>query len=104
MDVDAFQVLADETRRRIVEVMRGGEKQVNDIVDRAGVHQSGVSRHLKILLENGWVTVRPDRQRRMYSLRPEPFREMERWLESYRELWEKRMDRFGEALEKRRKR
>jgi DNA-binding transcriptional ArsR family regulator len=101
MHVDAFQTLADPTRRRIVEVLRGGEQQVNDIVEHAGIHQSGVSRHLRILSESGFVTMRPDGQRRLYSLRPEPFHELGGWLESYRGLWEARLDRFGAALEKR---
>lgn len=100
MQLDAFQTLADPTRRRIVEALRYGEQQVNDVVEKAGVHQSGVSRHLRILHESGFVSVRPDGQRRLYALRPEPFREMEEWLEGYRQLWEARMDRFGAALEK----
>ena len=101
--MDAFQTLADPTRRRIVEVLRGGEQPVNDIVERAGIHQSGVSRHLRILLESGFVRVRPDGQRRLYALEAAPFRELDRWLADYRELWEKRLDRFEAALEKRRK-
>lgn len=96
--LDAFQALADPTRRLIVETLRGGERQVNDVVDRAGIDQSGVSRHLRILSEAGFVSVRPDAQRRLYSLRPEPFREMDRWLARYRDLWETRLDKFGEAL------
>ena|SRR5688572_13800958 len=103
MQLDTFQTLADPTRRRIIDTLRRGEQQVGDIVDRAGIHQSGVSRHLRILHESGFVTVRPDGQRRLYSLRPEPFLEMEDWLSQYRELWERRLDRFGEALERRRK-
>jgi DNA-binding transcriptional ArsR family regulator len=103
MQLDAFQTLADPTRRRIIEALRHGETQVGDIVARAGVHQSGVSRHLRILHESGFVTVRPDGQRRLYSLRPEPFRELDGWLGQYRSLWEARLDRFGDALEKRRK-
>ena len=103
MQLDAFQTLADPTRRRIVEALLGGERQVNDIVEDAGVHQSGVSRHLKILNEAGFVVMRPDGQRRLYSLRPEPFRELDRWLEQYRNLWEARLDRFGAALEVRQK-
>ena len=104
MQLDAFQTLADPTRRRIVDVLRSGEQQVNDIVDRAGIHQSGVSRHLRILSEAGFVAMRPDGQRRLYSLQPEPFRELEDWLDKYRSLWERRLDRFGAALEKQRKR
>ena len=103
MHIDAFATLADPTRRRIVATMRNGEQQVSDIVRQAGIHQSGVSRHLRILHESGFVTVRPDGQRRLYALRPEPFRELEAWLRDYRRLWEARLDRFGAALEERRK-
>jgi DNA-binding transcriptional ArsR family regulator len=103
MHVDAFQTLADPTRRRVVEALRDGEKQVNDIVRQAGVHQSGVSRHLRILHEAGFVSMRPEGQRRLYSLRPERFHELEMWLAQYRALWEARLDRFGAALEERRK-
>ena len=103
MQIDAFQTLADPSRRRIVEALCNGERQVGDIVERAGIHQSGVSRHLRILHETGFVSVRPEGQRRFYSLRPEPFRELDDWLAKYRGLWEARLDRFGAALEKQRK-
>lgn len=103
MHVNAFETLADPTRRRIVAALREGERPVGDIVKRAGVHQSGVSRHLRILHDSGFVSVRPDGQRRLYALRPEPFRELEAWLADYRGLWEARLDRFGAALEARRK-
>ena len=103
VQIDAFEVLSDATRRRIVEALRGGEQPVNELVERAGVHQSGVSRHLRILHEAGFVTMRPDGQRRLYSLRPEPFRELDDWLAPYRRLWEARLDRFGKALEAKRK-
>jgi DNA-binding transcriptional ArsR family regulator len=100
MHVDAFQVLADPTRRRILDVLRAGEQQVGDVVGRAGIHQSGVSRHLRILAESGFVSMRPDGQRRLYALQPEPFRELDGWLGPYRRLWEARLDRFAAALEK----
>ena len=103
MQLDAFETLADSTRRRIVAALREGERPVGDIVRQAGIHQSGVSRHLRILHEAGFVSVRPDGQRRLYGLRPEPFRELEAWLGDYRRLWETRLDRFGAALEVRRK-
>ena len=98
----AFEILADPTRRRIVEALREGEQPVNDLVRQAGVHQSGVSRHLGILQAAGFVAVRPVGQRRLYSLKPEPFREMDAWLAQYRRLWEARLDRFAGALEERR--
>ena len=100
--LDAFQALADPTRRSIVEALRNGERQVNDIVEQAGIHQSGVSRHLRILHEAGFVSMRPDGQRRLYCLRPEPFRELDKWLAQYRGLWEARLDRLEGALEKQR--
>jgi DNA-binding transcriptional ArsR family regulator len=103
VQLDAFQILADPTRRRIVEVLRAGEQQVGDVVAKVGIHQSGVSRHLRILSESGFVTMRPDGQRRLYALSPEPFRELDAWLAQYRGLWEARLDRFGAALEKKRK-
>lgn len=103
MHLDAFETLADPTRRRILAALRQGERPVGDLVREAGVHQSGVSRHLRILHESGFVSVRPDGQRRLYALRAEPFRELEAWLSDYRRLWDARLDRFGAALEERRK-
>lgn len=101
MSLSAFEILADPTRRRVLEVLIGGERQVNDLVGEVGIHQSGVSRHLRILHEAGFVAMRPDGQRRLYSLTPEPFRELDEWLAQYRRLWEARLDRFGTALEAR---
>jgi DNA-binding transcriptional ArsR family regulator len=62
-----------------------------------------VSRHLRILLDAGFVQVRPYGQRRFYSLRLEPFRELEACVASYRSLWEGYLDRFGEAVEEKRR-
>jgi len=99
MHIDPFLTLADPTRRRVVEALRAGERQVNDLVATVGIHQSGVSRHLRILSEAGFVAMRPEGTRRLYSLRPEPFREFDAWLSQYRQIWEARLDRFGAALE-----
>ena len=103
MHVDVFETLADPTRRRIVEALLGGEHAVNDLVERVDIHQSGVSRHLRILAEAGFVKMRPDGARRLYSLRPEPFRELDAWVAGYRALWEGRLDRMDAALARRRK-
>ena len=103
MHIDVFQTLADPTRRRIVEALRGGEIAVNDIVERMNIHQSGVSRHLRILNDAGFVQMRPEGPRRLYSLRPEPFRELDAWIGGYRSLWEARLDKLGEALERKQK-
>jgi DNA-binding transcriptional ArsR family regulator len=101
MHSDVFQTLADPTRRHIVEVLRNGERAVNDIVDAVDIDQSGVSRHLRILHDSGFVEVRPEGSRRVYSLRPEPFQELDAWVAGYRGLWEARLDGFGEALRRR---
>ena len=94
-----IQLLADPQRFQIVEVLLQGEQAVNDLVARMDIHQSGVSRHLRLLEEAGFVRVRPDGPRRLYSLRPEPFRELNAWVSQYRALWEGRLDAFAVALE-----
>jgi len=103
MNAAVFQTLADPMRLRIVEVLIGGERAVNDIVERLEIHQSGVSRHLRILQDAGFVQMRPEGPRRLYSLRPEPFKEIETWASRYRSLWEARLDRFGKALEQKKR-
>jgi DNA-binding transcriptional ArsR family regulator len=100
---DLFGPLADPMRRRIVELLRGHEKPVNDIVAELDIHQSGVSRHLRILNEAGFVSVRADGPRRLYALRAEPFRALDAWISRYRDLWEARLDRLGAELERRKK-
>ena len=104
MHIYTFETLADPTRRRIVESLQSGEKAVGEIVKRSGIHQSGVSRHLRILHEAGFVSMRPEGQQRFYALKPEPFRELDDWLAGYRGLWERRLDRFAAALEQRKSR
>ena len=103
MQSAAFETLADPTRRAILDVLRLGERPVNDLVAAVDIHQSGVSRHLRILQEAGFVTVRPEGAQRFYSLRAEPFRELDEWVSRYRSLWESRLDRFAAALERKQK-
>ena len=102
MQLNVLQTLADPTRFRIVEALARGEQAVGDLVRAVDIDQSGVSRHLRILGEAGFVTMRPDGARRLYSLRPEPFRAIDEWVGSYRKLWESRLDRFDVALARRR--
>jgi len=104
MQFETIQTLADPNRFRIVETLRDGEQAVNDLVARMEIHQSGVSRHLRILEEAGIVRMRPDGPRRLYSLRPEPFRELNAWVSQYRSFWEGRLDAFAAALERKQQR
>jgi DNA-binding transcriptional ArsR family regulator len=99
MQVRLFQALGDPIRLRIVESMKFKERAVGDICERVGIHQSGVSRHLRILAEAGLVQMRPDGQKRLYSLRKEAFDQLEVWMAGYRRHWEARLDRLGAALE-----
>lgn len=96
-----FSVLADQNRLRIIELLGAKEQAVNDLVARMPIHQSGVSRHLGILEQAGFVQMRALGTKRMYSLRPDRFAEMERWLAQYRMLWEGRLDALGDALKRR---
>mgnify|MGYP003578896859 FL=1 len=98
MQTAVFQTLADPSRLQIVVALLGGECAVNDLAARMEIHQSGVSRHLHILEQAGFVQMRPDGARRLYSLRPEPFRELDTWVTRYRALWTARLDAFGDAL------
>jgi len=103
MQIATFSTLADPTRLRILEALRAGERPVNELVAAVDIHQSGVSRHLRILQEAGFVTVRPEGAQRFYSLRAEPFRELDAWVTQYRRLWEARLDRLAQALERKQK-
>ncbi len=72
--------------------LREGPATVNELAARLPIARPGVSRHLRVLREVGLVEVRSEAQRRIYSLRPEPLRELDDWLGSYRALWEHRLD------------
>jgi DNA-binding transcriptional ArsR family regulator len=98
-----FEVLADPTRRRLVEAMRAGERSVNELVEEMDIGQPGVSRQLGILHDAGFVRMRPDGRRRLYSLRPEPFRELEKWVRSYERALEESYSRLDAHLERMKK-
>ena len=96
-----FEVLADPTRRRLLDELRDRERSVGDLVDRVGMSQPGVSRHLRILCDAGLVAVRPDGQRRLYRVRPEPLAEIDNWLAPYRQYWTTRLDALQRHLDER---
>src|SRR5258707_14443572 len=85
---DAFQILADPTRRRLIDALRAGERSVSELVDGVDIGQPGVSRQLAILEDARFVVSRPEGRRRLYALRPEPFRELNDWMMGYRAMWE----------------
>jgi DNA-binding transcriptional ArsR family regulator len=94
-----FEVLADPARRHILDVLRGGERPVGDLVVELRLPQPTVSKHLKALRDAGLVMVRPDAQRRWYRLKARPLRELGDWLEPYRALWDERLDDLERHLD-----
>jgi DNA-binding transcriptional ArsR family regulator len=98
---DVFQILADPTRRRLVDALRTGERSVSELVDVVDIGQPGVSRQLAVLQDARFVAVRPEGRRRLYSLRPEPFQELDEWMLGYRAMWKDRLDRFAAELDRR---
>jgi len=103
-ELAALQVLAEPRRLQILDLLRERERPVGELVDRLGVSQPAVSKHLRVLRDAGLVEARPDAQRRLYRIRPEPLAELDEWLSSYRELWTTHLDRLEDHLERRRKR
>jgi DNA-binding transcriptional ArsR family regulator len=92
-----FEVLSEPNRRQILDLLLAQERPVGELVEAMGVSQPAVSKHLRVLRQAGLVESRTDAQRRIYRVRPEPLRDVDRWLEPYRSLWASRLD----ALESR---
>jgi DNA-binding transcriptional ArsR family regulator len=82
-----FEVLADERRRRILDLLAEKERQVGELVTLLSMSQPAVSKHLKVLREAGVVQSRTDAQRRIYRVNPEPLRAVDEWLAPYRRQW-----------------
>jgi DNA-binding transcriptional ArsR family regulator len=97
--LSTFDVLAEPTRRRILDLLREDESPVGELVTRLKVSQPGVSKHLRVLREAGLVEVRADAQRRLYRVRPEPLAEIDEWLAPYRRLWAARLDALERHLD-----
>ena len=93
-----FRTLADPSRRRILDLLRAGEKPVSVLVEELGMSQPAVSRHLRVLREAAMVESRVKGQQRFYRLRPQSLRELEEWLEPYRLLWSGRLDEIERHL------
>jgi DNA-binding transcriptional ArsR family regulator len=94
-----FEVLAEPTRRSILDLLRERERSVGELVESLTISQPGVSKHLRVLREAGLVSVRTDAQRRVYGLRAEPLAEIDAWLEPYRRYWSDRLDALERHLD-----
>jgi DNA-binding transcriptional ArsR family regulator len=99
VSVDAFAVLAEPTRRRILERLRHAESSVGDLVDALGMSQPAVSKHLKVLRDAGFVTCRTAAQQRIYRIDLRPLRAVDDWLGPYRQLWTGHLDALERHLD-----
>jgi DNA-binding transcriptional ArsR family regulator len=90
--VQSLAALADPIRREVVDLLAHGELAAGELADRFPVSRPAISRHLRVLREAGLVRVRTEGRRRLYVLDPGPLRELDDWLERYRDLWAQRLD------------
>ena len=94
-----FDVLAEPTRRRLLDALLDGPQPVATLTERLGLTQPGTSKHLRVLREAGLVHVRTRAQQRVYELRPEPLAVVDAWLAPYRRMWSHSLDRLEAALD-----
>jgi DNA-binding transcriptional ArsR family regulator len=90
--VEALAALADPVRRQLLDLLAGGEVAAGDLARRFPVSRPAISRHLRVLREAGLVTARTEGRRRLYALDPRPLREIDDWLDPYRDLWAQRLE------------
>lgn len=90
--MDAFEAIAEPNRRRILDLLRAGERPAGEVVEALAISQPGVSKHLRLLREAGLVRVRADGQRRLYSVEPRQLAAIEEWLRPHLEFWRGRLD------------
>lgn len=98
----AFDVLGDPVRRRILELLAGGETSAGDVATAVraefGISQPAVSQHLKVLRVNGFATVRAEGTRRLYAVDPTGLREADTWVEQFRAFWNQKLDALGTEI------
>lgn len=100
--MQAFDVLGDPVRRRILELLLGEEHSSGQIVTvihaEFGISQPAVSQHLRVLRENGFARVRAEGTRRLYAVEAAPLQEVDEWLQPFRDFWNQRLDALGTEL------
>ena len=95
-----WNALVDPHRRAVLDLLAHGELSVGELVERLGLTQPQVSKHLRVLRDAGLVRVEQRAQRRIYAVDPGPMAELDQWLAPYRKLWNARLDRLGAHLDK----
>ena len=94
-----FEVIAEPSRRRILDLLAGGERPVGELVEDVALSQPAVSKHLRTLRDAGLVEVRGEAQRRVYRVRPQPLQAVDDWLSPYRRMWQDRLDDLERHME-----
>lgn len=94
-----WAALADPHRRATLELLRERPRSVGELVAGLGLTQPATSKHLRVLRDAGLVSVRQDRQRRVYAVEPQPLAEVHEWLARYRGLWDERLDLLERHLD-----
>jgi DNA-binding transcriptional ArsR family regulator len=97
--VDAFAVLAEPTRLRILDQLRTSDRSVGELVEALAVSQSTMSKHLKVLREAGFVSSRTAAQQRIYRIEARRLQALDEWLEPYRRLWTRHLDALERHLD-----
>ncbi len=97
---DVFQLLAEPSRRHLLEALRDGERSVNDLVHSTHMSQPSVSKQLRILRDSGVVSLRAAGRRHLYSIRGGSLREASEWLTYYEDFWRDGLSRMDEALQR----
>jgi DNA-binding transcriptional ArsR family regulator len=95
---DVFNAIAEDRRRQILRVLRGGERTVGDLVDELDLEQPQVSKHLRVLREVDVVAVREDGRHRLYRLNGRALKPVHDWISEYRQFWDERFDLIDDVL------
>ena len=98
--MDAFEALADPTRRTIVSMLAAGERSAGDIAGRFEMSGPSVSRHLKVLRESGLITYRSEATSRIYSLEASRLDQVQQWMQAQLDLCRERFERLGAHLDR----
>lgn len=97
--MDAFVVLAEPTRLRILDQLRTSDRSVGELVEALAVSQPTMSKHLKVLREAGFVSSRTAAQQRIYRIEARRLQALDEWLEPYRRLWTRHLDALERHLD-----
>lgn len=98
--LDTYSVVADPSRRKILDRLLQSDASVTELVNDLGFSQPLVSKHLRILRESGLVRFKVDAQRRIYSLDSRPLEEIDAWLGAYRKTWNHHVEKLNEYLDR----